>query len=566
MTIKNLINLLVVLGCCFLLPVANASITPTITPEGEQVANRRVLEFNYQADSAEDWSKIESFKILFAGGEITDFILENGEITEVSPTHAKISVEAFFPGGVWSFSTSIKLIGEAAITKSVSFTTPGDLQEQRKNSMLVKITEFANQWNEYKFSEVISIWDYEIFRARLFDEEVDVYVDPEQIPDLQGAYYQSYVNFPQLWEIYWRDLVFLKEPWEHTLNGEPDISTLWHETIHAISHGYLLQDSPLALSPSNDADEEHEYIDWAEQRVLKTGIGWLINFETYVADKGTSVPVNPAIAEEARFRWQKFLEVYNELRPDMREKFGAAIGFDFDPQIIKSNYILNHNFPVEYFDSTYVRIDTPGSGSETGANQIEISASIVLGDPSISVESAFFEVNGGERQLASVAEDGSFSTIAVLATGENQIIAGFISADAEEYLSNPITVVSTAENNSYQFRIVWDKDDTDVDLSFSWSGGAKAYWGNRSPDWGGESVSPRLDVDDTNGFGPENITIGALPGPGTYTLEVHYYSDHGNGGTNVTASVYADGVQIVNETRFMTDGERWTVFTVEWEG
>ncbi len=99
MTIKNLINLLVVLGCCFLLPVANASITPTITPEGEQVANRRVLEFNYYADSAEDWSKIESFKILFAGGEITDFILENGKITEVSPTHAKISVEAFFPGG-----------------------------------------------------------------------------------------------------------------------------------------------------------------------------------------------------------------------------------------------------------------------------------------------------------------------------------------------------------------------------------------------------------------------------------------------------------------------------------
>ena len=74
-----------------------------------------------------------------------------------------------------------------------------------------------------------------------------------------------------------------------------------------------------------------------------------------------------------------------------------------------------------------------------------------------------------------------------------------------------------------------------------------------------------MDVDDTNGFGPENITIDALPGPGTYRIYVHYYSDHGNGGTTVSASLMENGVPILSDSRYMAPGGGdWTLleFTI----
>ena len=102
----------------------------------------------------------------------------------------------------------------------------------------------------------------------------------------------------------------------------------------------------------------------------------------------------------------------------------------------------------------------------------------------------------------------------------------------------------------------WDKDDTDVDLHVT-SGDSEVAYYSLSQSWGD------LDIDDTNGFGPETFTSS----PGTngleYNVQVHYYSSHGNGDTNVTLrAVYVDPngeVCDVTATQNMDSYEWWDV-------
>lgn len=210
-----------------------------------------------------------------------------------------------------------------------------------------------------------------------------------------------------------------------------------------------------------------------------------------------------------------------------------------------------------------VTITSPANNYETNDNQVTVTASVAAegGGTMPQIGQVGFGINGGV-QYATLS-GSSFSTVAILATGDNAILAGAITADGNVFLSNPINVKSNALNNTYHVRITWDKDDTDVDLHFSWNG-SDCYYSNKNPTWGSSATSPKLDVDDTNGYGPENITIDALPGSGSYKMWVYYYGDHGNGGTTVTATITKNGQPIYSNSRYMTSYETWTLleFTI----
>ncbi|MDY0270848.1 hypothetical protein [Trichloromonas sp.] len=208
-------------------------------------------------------------------------------------------------------------------------------------------------------------------------------------------------------------------------------------------------------------------------------------------------------------------------------------------------------------DALAVSITSPAGGSQVAENQVTVTGSYQLYAQGITVSSAGFVVNG-VFQPATISGQ-TFSSIAVLATGQNQISARVTTSAGDTYNSAPITITSNAVQNRYHVRITWDKDDTDVDLHFTWNG-SDCYYGNKTPTWGSAETSPRLDVDDTNGFGPENITIESLPGPGTYKIWVRYYSDHGKGGTNVNAAVYENGVSIFSSSNYMEHHNEWTLW------
>lgn len=132
-------------------------------------------------------------------------------------------------------------------------------------------------------------------------------------------------------------------------------------------------------------------------------------------------------------------------------------------------------------------------------------------------------------------------------------------------------------------QLVWDTPNdpeqldnlgSDVDLHLLRSGGiwnAKpwdCHWQNLEPDWGlrdDRSDDPSLDIDDINGWGPENINLNNPQGDMRYHVGVHYFSDQGYGASYSTVRVYLGGL-LVEELRRkrMTDQQFWHVLDIEW--
>lgn len=117
------------------------------------------------------------------------------------------------------------------------------------------------------------------------------------------------------------------------------------------------------------------------------------------------------------------------------------------------------------------------------------------------------------------------------------------------------TRVEAGNVDGLRVEMFWGTDGTDMDLHLlnptgtRWVGMDDCYYGNcntsssgGSPilSWGpgGLEDDPRLDLDDTNGFGPENINI-ERPVVGTYRVAVHNF--RGGGANNTTVRIYCGG-------------------------
>ena len=145
-----------------------------------------------------------------------------------------------------------------------------------------------------------------------------------------------------------------------------------------------------------------------------------------------------------------------------------------------------------------------------------------------------------------------------------------------------LDLVATPDEDIH-IQLVWDTPNdpeqldslgTDVDLHLLRSGGIwnsspwDCFWQNLEPDWGRRgdgSDDPSLDIDDVDGWGPENINLNN-PEPGLdYHVGVHYFSDQGYGTSYATVRLYLGG-QLVDEQRRrrMTDQQFWHVLDVSW--
>lgn len=90
----------------------------------------------------------------------------------------------------------------------------------------------------------------------------------------------------------------------------------------------------------------------------------------------------------------------------------------------------------------------------------------------------------------------------------------------------------------------------DVDIHFLRAGGAwnchpgDCFYANATPDWGelGDPADdPSLDIDDTDGLDPEQISLSRPEEGGVYDVGVHYFNDHGFGPSTVTVRVFIRG-------------------------
>ncbi len=70
------------------------------------------------------------------------------------------------------------------------------------------------------------------------------------------------------------------------------------------------------------------------------------------------------------------------------------------------------------------------------------------------------------------------------------------------------------------------------------------FYANPNPDWGepfNDDDNPNLDIDDTDGLGPEQISLSGPEAGTAYDVGVHYFNDHGYGPSTATVRIFIRG-------------------------
>ena len=196
-------------------------------------------------------------------------------------------------------------------------------------------------------------------------------------------------------------------------------------------------------------------------------------------------------------------------------------------------------------------------------------SSVVLSSPDAVDTGLTFDSGAGVVSGVDVA--GTFRLRLVVtdasgATSENDAVVVF-------------TAVPTA---GLHVQLSWSTDSNDLDLHLGrgfgvdWCSADDCYYANcegSSLNWygaaGQTAGDPNLDIDDTRGFGPENINI--EDGADSYIIGVHAYSGEGGGPgfspTDVTVKVFLGGALVDTfDGRLDARDQFWKVARVDLRG
>lgn len=141
----------------------------------------------------------------------------------------------------------------------------------------------------------------------------------------------------------------------------------------------------------------------------------------------------------------------------------------------------------------------------------------------------------GYVQQIDVRSDGTFTAPALLRAGSNTIVI----RAGSQLLTQRITL--NRPRSALRATLIWDNGNSDIDLYMTNPGGATASY--RSKQAGGME----LDVDNTSGYGPENIFV-VSPQRGNYRISVNNYAR----GEGVTATVYVYVNEVVRDVKRVT--------------
>jgi hypothetical protein len=169
---------------------------------------------------------------------------------------------------------------------------------------------------------------------------------------------------------------------------------------------------------------------------------------------------------------------------------------------------------------------------------------------------------------------GNYEQTVPLFCGDQRLLMFFSNDSGRSFFRNDLTRSNCTEAG-IRVQLSWDTDGTDVDTHLLRPNGdygseGDCYFANcpgGGLDWGlvGDWDNPVLDVDDVNGYGPENIFV-TPSDSGVYTVQIHYYSDHGVGPSNAWVEVFVDGVRAgsFGPKQLGATGAQWRVCTIDW--
>lgn len=102
-----------------------------------------------------------------------------------------------------------------------------------------------------------------------------------------------------------------------------------------------------------------------------------------------------------------------------------------------------------------------------------------------------------------------------------------------------------------------------------WAQCYDCFWINKSPTWPDVSDTdddPNVDLDDTNGQGPENISMAWPLENEKYWIGVYYWSDGGYGASTPRLRIYLDKVLVVDKLGpKLNKGDMWCAGQVKWD-
>lgn len=133
-------------------------------------------------------------------------------------------------------------------------------------------------------------------------------------------------------------------------------------------------------------------------------------------------------------------------------------------------------------------------------------------------------------------------------------------------------VIDAVPIDRLHVELSWGGPTADMDLHLAQSDAGlfttpdDVSWCNANPDWGvpgDPRDDPRLDLDDDDGFGPENVNI-EEPADGAYIVRVHLFDDGTDGDTTATVSVFADGALLWTGAKVMSRNQVWEPGLINW--
>ncbi len=212
------------------------------------------------------------------------------------------------------------------------------------------------------------------------------------------------------------------------------------------------------------------------------------------------------------------------------------------------------SYAADETDPPTVDIEEPMGGWSTD-RIVEVKG--VISDESIS--RVTLVVNGFSRSIDAAA--GKFKATIVVSKGNNTVEV--LARNKAGQGRDSVSFFSDVPPVDMQVVLTWDTDGTDVDLHVTDPKGEECFYSHKVTELGG-----KLDVDDTDGFGPEVFTL-AHAISGDYKVDLKYFSSHGHAQTVCKVQVVlfegTDREKRIEFDKILTktgDKERVGTFTV----
>ena len=187
-----------------------------------------------------------------------------------------------------------------------------------------------------------------------------------------------------------------------------------------------------------------------------------------------------------------------------------------------------------------INISSHADGQETTNRNINLAGSIESGEVLVTKLTV---IAGSTPFSINVGNDASFNIPVSLESGINhlQFVTegndkdGNSIATPNSMAAIDFTIDLNVPNSLILITLTWDTNDTDIDLYVIDPTGDYSYYDHKITADGGE-----LDCDIMTGYGPEHWTLmsaDTIRYDESYTVRLHYYSDHENGSSNYTVTI-----------------------------